>query len=76
MRPENDIKNPHIWSIMVTSLIPTTILHFVFVKSIMDSFGLIGTIVVMTLPILIIYWILWTFYKKSSDFKNRYLKKK
>lgn len=82
MIPENDIKNPYLWLIMFISIIPAIPAHFIF-NYYVNSFlvinlgyfaGLFGSIIFVTLPIFITYWVLWIKYTKSKDFKRRYPK--
>ena len=85
MRPENDIKNPYVWLILFISAISSIpvfyILNITKIFHFKGSFGYYLTglyldIIISTLPIIIVYWILWTRYTKSEDFKKRYNKNK
>ena len=72
MNPYNDVKNPFVWIVGISSAIPSILIISIMDFYLRANFNFIISLIIVTFPIVITYYILWNIYKKSNHYKRRY----
>lgn len=75
MEPHNDIKNPYIWLIGISSAIPSILIVLVMDFYLKANLNFILSLFIVTFPIVITYYVLWNIYKKSGHYRRKIWKK-
>ena len=71
MDPYIDIKNPLVILISVVSITPS-ILAILLIDTFLPNSNFLIILTIITLPIFVLYYVLWKIYKKSKHYQERY----